>query len=113
MSFSSMLITSATPWAGYTALSPTLNSTSGLDCMNVSFDADYRAARSQLGTPSRNRMILKLVSIKQLRTAPSRVVLFWTRAERIGHELHSSGVYARLGNARVSGSGLPQFLSKG
>jgi hypothetical protein len=38
--------------------------------MNVSFDADYRAARSLLGTPSRNRMILKLVSIKQLRTAP-------------------------------------------
>src|SRR3982751_5137808 len=49
MSFSSMLITSATPWAGYTALSPTLNSTSGLDCMNVSFDAKLPGGALALG----------------------------------------------------------------
>lgn len=53
--------------------------------------------------------IRKLVSQQQLRSAPYRAGWVLTRTERIGHELHSSEVYAGLGNARVSGTGLPLF----
>src|SRR5688572_10929805 len=85
MSFSSMLMTSATPWAGYTALSPTLNSTSWFDCMTSPFAITDFAGCGPQGFG-------REVRLPQVESVGFRPVLVpETRLERIGQEFHSEG----------------------